>query len=395
VSRVLKTMCQESGILSGYSEPRLPSQLTREWTFSKTSEHFCNVKLTGGSTRCDGRVEYFDKGQWGTVCAESWDINDATVVCRQLDCGRPHKLIQPGPVEFTLTHLLDFTGSLAVRLVNSSDECSGRVEVRHGDRWQTVCDTDWTLSKAEVVCDLLECGRAVNAHGGAFFGRGSGPIVEASKSCFDNVTSVQQCSVNGFTRATCEHEHDAGTVCTSEPQIQLVGGSGECSGRVEVFYKGQWGTVCDDDWEMSDADVVCRQLGCGHAVSAPTSAHFGRGSGPIWLDNVECSGQEAVLSRCTHPGFGENNCGHGEDAGVICLGKRHRLFSMDKLSYCISETCLFSQLLVFIALLVSLLPVAPAAGICWSHSSRTTSEICPEEQLLRRTLKLPGPKLGG
>lgn len=109
---------------------------------------------------------------------------------------------------------------------------------------------------------------------------------------------------------------------SSTAQVRLVGGSGQCSGRLEVFYKGQWGTVCDDEWEMSNADVVCRQLGCGHAVSAPTSAHFGRGSGPIWLDNVECSGQESALSHCKHPGFGANNCGHGEDAGVICLGKR-------------------------------------------------------------------------
>lgn len=105
-------------------------------------------------------------------------------------------------------------------------------------------------------------------------------------------------------------------------QLRLVGGSGQCSGRVEILYKGQWGTVCDDEWEMSNADVVCRQLSCGHAVSAPTSAHFGRGSGPIWLDNVECTGQETALTHCVHPGFGENNCGHGEDAGVICLGKR-------------------------------------------------------------------------
>uniref|UniRef100_A0AAZ1XPA8 Soluble scavenger receptor cysteine-rich domain-containing protein SSC5D n=1 Tax=Oreochromis aureus TaxID=47969 RepID=A0AAZ1XPA8_OREAU len=306
-----------------------------------------NVRLAGGSTRCDGRIEYFDEGRWGTVCADSWDIDDAAVVCRQLDCGKPHKLIQLGPgTGQTWTDQIECNGrestlnqcpqrpypdrtcnntvvagvfcteSLTVRLVNSTDECSGRVEVRHGEQWHTVCDTDWTLSKAQVVCETLECGRAMNAPGAAFYSPGSGPVVEASSSCFETVTSIQQCSSKGFTRTTCGHEHDAGVLCAV--QVRLVDGSGECSGRVEVFYKGQWGTVCDDDWEMSDADVVCRQLGCGHAVSAPESAHFGRGSGPIWLDNVECSGQESALSHCSHPGFGKNNCGHGEDASVIC-----------------------------------------------------------------------------
>lgn len=89
-----------------------------------------------------------------------------------------------------------------------------------------------------------------------------------------------------------------------------------------MFHAGQWGTVCDDEWELSAADVVCRQLGCGHAVSAPSAAHFGRGGGPIWLDNVVCEGQESAITHCTHLGFGENNCGHSEDAGVICLGNQ-------------------------------------------------------------------------
>nr|XP_046228271.1 deleted in malignant brain tumors 1 protein-like [Scatophagus argus]XP_046228272.1 deleted in malignant brain tumors 1 protein-like [Scatophagus argus] len=311
-----------------------------------------NVKLTGGQSRCVGKVEYYDKGEWRTVCGDSWDVNDATVVCRQLDCGRAHKIttmtehgtgteqtwidqIECNGLESSLAQCpqrpyrdktcnttsiagVTCTGSLEVRLVNYKDECSGRVEVRHGDEWQTVCDTDWTMSKAQVVCEQLECGQALTAPGSAHFGQGSGSIAQASESCFDNVTSLQQCSIKGFQSSSCGHDHDAGVTCAA--QVRLAGGTSQCSGRVEVFYKSQWGTVCDDEWQIGNADVVCRQLGCGHAVSAPTSAHFGRGSGPIWLDNVECTGQESAITHCTHNGFGENNCGHGEDAGVICLG---------------------------------------------------------------------------
>ena len=51
---------------------------------------------------------------------------------------------------------------------------------------------------------------------------------------------------------------------------------------MEVFHNGNWGTVCDDDWDMNDASVVCRQVGSPlDAVSAPGSAHFGAGSGQI------------------------------------------------------------------------------------------------------------------
>ena len=104
------------------------------------------------------------------------------------------------------------------------------------------------------------------------------------------------------------------------PELRLVGGSGRCSGRVEVLYQGAWGTVCDDLWDLNEAEVVCRQLGCGQAVSALGQAHFGLGSGDILLDNLQCAGAERYLGQCAHSGWAEHNCGHHEDAGVTCSG---------------------------------------------------------------------------
>ena len=102
---------------------------------------------------------------------------------------------------------------------------------------------------------------------------------------------------------------------------KLVGGSSYHEGRVEVNYNGEWGTVCDDGWDDTDAGVVCRQLGFGSSGTAIGSAGFGQGSGPIFLDNVSCGGNETVIASCGHLGINiTRSCSHSEDAGVRCSG---------------------------------------------------------------------------
>ena len=106
--------------------------------------------------------------------------------------------------------------------------------------------------------------------------------------------------------------------------LRMVGGSRSWEGRVEVFHNNTWGTVCDDSWDINDAHVICRQLGYPGAISAPGSARFGLGSGPIWLDDVNCQGNETSILYCGHRGWGIENCGHYEDASVVCYGPGSR-----------------------------------------------------------------------
>uniref|UniRef100_A0A8B9FB94 SRCR domain-containing protein n=1 Tax=Amazona collaria TaxID=241587 RepID=A0A8B9FB94_9PSIT len=93
-------------------------------------------------------------------------------------------------------------------------------------------------------------------------------------------------------------------------------------GRVELFYNDEWGTVCDDDFTLANAHVLCRHLGFVAATGWAHSAKYGKGVGRIWLDNVNCAGGEKSIGDCKHRGWGNSDCSHEEDAGVICKDER-------------------------------------------------------------------------
>ena len=88
-------------------------------------------------------------------------------------------------------------------------------------------------------------------------------------------------------------------------------------GQVLLTYGVLSRYICDDDWTLTEADVVCNQLGFDGAVEARSGGVFGEGD-HFFLDGVNCTGDESNILYCSHDGFGVHDCKTGEVAGVVC-----------------------------------------------------------------------------
>ncbi|XP_029464835.1 neurotrypsin-like isoform X2 [Rhinatrema bivittatum] len=354
--------------LGDHNYCRTPDGGTRPWCFYRhysgaVGWALCDcsqgaVRLTGGHSHLSGRVELYYNGIWGTICDEEWTDWDASVICRQLglsEIGMAVKNISSSS-QLALTHLHTVTcrgdenmllqcsyskavtrgcnhGNAAavtctppegleapLRLVGGKELFEGRVEVFHDGRWGTVCDDRWDDSDAEVVCRQLGLSGKPKAWVWAHYGQGSGPILLDEVECLGRELSLDQCRKSNWGDHNCDHIEDAGVSCDpfTDGTVRLTGGSSPSEGRVEVYYSGDWGTVCDDGWTELSAQVVCRQLGFSGSASVASDGEFDAGEGFILLDEVACSGLEDSLLDCPHSSWGQHDCSHAEDVGVRC-----------------------------------------------------------------------------
>lgn len=255
-----------------------------------------------------------------------------------------------------------------------SKKAQGNVQVKVYDRWGYVCDDNFGLEAANVVCrEAGFAGGAIEVKPHSYFPPNTtadttredeedGPffMMDAVR-CHGNESSLRECTFNGWGVSDCNAEEVVGVVCrtpvmtcpqdywlchTSEEcipvpflcdnvrdcadgsdessdhckaplAIRLAGGPNSREGRVEINYHGTWGTVCDDDFGVREARVICRQLGFNGTAEVRKNV-YPPGTGQIWLDQVACNGTETSIENCVHWHWGEHNCGHTEDVGVRC-----------------------------------------------------------------------------
>uniref|UniRef100_A0A3B3E2Q2 SRCR domain-containing protein n=1 Tax=Oryzias melastigma TaxID=30732 RepID=A0A3B3E2Q2_ORYME len=198
---------------------------------------------------------------------------------------------------------LHSAGSEEFRLVGGASRCTGRLERKVLEEWKEEFEDydnlSWTLQRVDDVCKSLNCGSVVSMR-----------RIETSSRFEFNV------EIN----------------CSDS--IRLV--NHLCSGRLEVMLNGSWSSVNEDDFDQQDAEVVCRELGCG-PPSGLQGALYGETEAPEWSREFLCEGHESALLKCRSSVQKYS----GKAAGLTCsdsgnirlVGGDHRCAGTLKMKY--------------------------------------------------------------
>ncbi|XP_049445525.1 scavenger receptor cysteine-rich type 1 protein M130-like isoform X2 [Epinephelus fuscoguttatus] len=308
-----------------------------------------SVRLVNGTSLCSGRLEVKSNQsiqRWSSVCETDFDQQDAEVVCRELSCGPP-SVLQGGlygemeapmwtkefQCEGNESALLDcrssgserdtcspgkavgLTCSEPVRLVGGVSRCAGTLELEYQGDWRPVSDRyeHWTLREAVVACGELDCGSAVSV----------GRREESSDRSVWLI--LPHCVQSGFALRECATSSSSSfiIVLTCSDSVRLVNGTSLCSGRLEVKSNQskqsnqRWSSVCEAHFDQQDAEVVCRELGCGPPLVLQGGL-YGEEEAPMWSREFQCEGNESALLDCRSSGSERDTCSPGKAVGLTC-----------------------------------------------------------------------------
>jgi len=268
------------------------------------------------------------------VCDDWWNLDDAKVVCRMLG----YQAIQAttrsrfGRVEddFAMDDVrcLGTETDLSQCPHSTTDNCRGHEgagvicdvnivsliggnSVLEGNVFvdgKPVCDDYWGRNDAKVVCRELGFSGVVTYKKRSYFGRVPDDFVMDNVHCTGNEARLHDCRHRDV--HNCRGHEGAGVICRSN--LALVNGSSISEGNIMV--DGQY--VCDDSWDITDANVVCRQLGYTGARQHTMRSRFGTIPDDFKMDDVKCTGEETNLLDCDYNP--NDNCSGREAAGVIC-----------------------------------------------------------------------------
>ncbi|XP_044130367.1 T-cell differentiation antigen CD6-like, partial [Bufo gargarizans] len=265
------------------------------------------IQLAGSDKRCQGAVQVLMENTWHHLCETALNRDLSEQICRMQNCGKPilpstgQEVNASSPfLNITCGAMVDIrncsfsqlaedecdgaaflncTDRSALRLAGSNGPCAGRVEIFMDGVWGSVCHNGWDALDAEITCQQINCGSALSALRGSYFGSGPPQIHRNEVDCKGGEHFLWECEEHG--NRDCSAGEHAGVICTEYRDVRLSGGANNCSGRVEVYLHGVWATVCDSHWYEDDSSMLCKYLGCGpfqnqtrHEHSLSTYAAF-------------------------------------------------------------------------------------------------------------------------
>ncbi|XP_043944244.1 deleted in malignant brain tumors 1 protein-like [Protopterus annectens] len=315
--------------------------------------HLCtseNISIRLGNY-CSGQLEVYSDGKWKPVCTANFNINHTKVACRQLSCGIPVSMYSTGggygdillsnlecngsesSFSYCLpsTHevqnctqnqsvVLTCSGPLGLQFLNSQYICAGDVFVYSSNFRGYISAEGWDISDADVVCRQSGCGFALTATS-SFLTYNYYNTMLKNVGCLGTEYSLQTCPGISLATNVSSNASIAHVICSKDTvKLQLVNGTTDCSGRVEIYNGLSWESVCGSNWGMNEAKAVCAQLHCGFPVQVNSNSYFGQGSGDVFRQMIMCSGNEISLFSCNFSQPRPSDCTHAQDASVICSG---------------------------------------------------------------------------